>query len=64
MRALAVKLFQDKDTKRIFRPGRFLEISAERFEEINSTALGVFLVSAEKPEPKNPKGRRKNAKRS
>ena len=45
MKALVVKTFRDTRTKAIRRKGKIIEVTEERFEEINSTALGVFVVA-------------------
>jgi len=54
MKALVIKQYKDKATGKIQRKGKTIDITKERFEEINSTALGVFLEAKEKPEPKKP----------
>ena len=43
MKVKVVKLYRDKYTRAIHKPDDELEISKERFEEINSTARGVFV---------------------
>ena len=47
MRARVVKLYRDKNSKRYRKPGEIIKMSDERFEEINSTFLGIFLERAE-----------------
>jgi hypothetical protein len=61
MKAVVVKTFRDKNTNRMFRPGRTIEITEERFEEINSTALGIFVAAVGEQKPKKTKGGKKNA---
>lgn len=51
MKAAVVRSFKDKHKNTIHKPGTVITVSKERFEEINSTALGVFLVE-EKEEDK------------
>ena len=46
MKALVVRTFRDKLTKVKHRKGKFIEVTKERFEQINSTALGVFVRTA------------------
>lgn len=48
MKALVIKQYKDKATGKIQRKGKTIDITKERFEEINSTALGVFLEMKEK----------------
>lgn len=43
MKVKVVKKFKDKHTKDLHEVNEILTISKERFEEINSTALGVFV---------------------
>ncbi len=49
MKALVIKQYKYKSTGKIQRKGKTIDITKERFEEINSTALGVFLEAKEKP---------------
>lgn len=68
MQAVAVKKFRDKTTKQIIMPGMKITVTPERFEEINSTELGVFAAAVgEEPaapitQAKKTKGGKKNAK--
>lgn len=50
MKALVLNKFKDKVTKKIHKKGKIIDVTQERFKEINSTAFGVFLV--EKPAAK------------
>lgn len=43
MKVKVIKRFSDKHTKALHEAGTELIISKERFEEINSTAHGVFV---------------------
>mgnify|MGYP000956873512 FL=1 len=43
MKVKVVKRYRDKYTNLLHEIGETLEITKERFEEINSTALGVFV---------------------
>lgn len=43
MKATVLKVYRDKITKKVHKVGQELEITKERYEEINSTAFGVFL---------------------
>lgn len=49
MKAIVIKQYKDKATGKIQRKGKTIDITKERFEEINSTALGIFLEAKEKP---------------
>lgn len=43
MRVKVVKRFRDKHTNDLHDKGHEIEITKERYEEINSTSLGVFV---------------------
>lgn len=43
MRVKVIKDFRDKYTKKLHKAGEELEITKERYEEINSTAHGIFV---------------------
>ncbi|MBE0451828.1 MAG: hypothetical protein IBX70_13450 [Clostridia bacterium] len=47
MRAKVIKLYRDKNSKRYRMPGELISMPEERFEEINSTSLGIFLEQSE-----------------
>lgn len=51
MKVLVIKPFKDKYTKVIYQKGKEIEVTKERFDEINSAALGPF-VQAVKEKPK------------
>jgi len=54
-----IKRFKDKHTNLLHGVGQELEIAKERYEEINSTSLGVFVeeivVKAEEKKKKSTK---------
>ena len=43
MKARVVKKFVDKYTKQIYEIGQIIDITHERYEEINSTAHGILV---------------------
>ena len=43
MKVKVVRRFRDKYTKKIYGIGEIIEVSHERYEEINSTAYGVLV---------------------
>lgn len=43
MRVKVLKRFKDKYTKKIYEIGEIIEVTNERYEEINSTAHGVLV---------------------
>lgn len=52
MKVKVIKKFKDKLTKALYDKDSELTMSRERFEEINSTALGIFVEEIrEKKEP-------------
>lgn len=69
MKVRIIKPFRDKYTKVVYMNGQELEITNERYEEINSAALGPFVEPVdgdkepeEKPE-KKPKAKVTKAKK-
>lgn len=54
MKVKVLKVFRDKNTKKIYKAGQIIEVAKKRFEEINSTAFGVLVeeVQEGKQEPK------------
>lgn len=56
MKVKVLKVYKDKHTKNLHKKDEIIEITAERFEEINSTSLGVFveeiLEEEKKPTPR------------
>lgn len=55
MRAKAIKPFVDKKEGVTRKLGDTFTLSAERFEEINSTKFGTLVVTEEAAKPKKPK---------
>ena len=47
MKVKAIRRFRDKYTKELYKKGQILEVSNERYEEINSTAHGVLVEAIE-----------------
>lgn len=43
MKAKVIKPFKDKYTKVRYNEGELLTVTKERFEEMNSTALGILV---------------------
>ena len=43
MKVKVLRTFRDKDTNTLHRKGKEIEITKKRFEEINSTSLGIFV---------------------
>ena len=43
MKVKVIRMFLDKETKKLHRAGDVIEISKRRYQEINGTALGVFV---------------------
>jgi len=48
MDAKVIKHFTDKHTRTLHKAGEKCTVSQERYEEINSTALGFFLEEIKK----------------
>lgn len=49
MKVRVVKPFRDKYTKVVYMNGQEIEVTKERFEEINSAALGPFVDQVKEP---------------
>lgn len=65
MRVRVVKSFIDKHTKAICYIGQEIDLTQERFEELTSTALGLFvepLDPSEAPTKKKPTSTKKKQK--
>jgi len=43
MKVKVLRRFRDKYTKQVYEKGQIIEVSHERYEEINSTAYGVLV---------------------
>ena len=54
MRVRILKPFKDKNKNIIYQEGKKIEVTNERFEEINSTAHGILVeeIKEEKPAKK------------
>lgn len=48
MKVRVVKKFVDKYTKEIYEAGQIIDITHERYEEINSTAHGILVEKLDK----------------
>lgn len=47
MKAKVINVFRDKNTDTVHQVGEELELTKKRFEEINSTAFGLFVERIE-----------------
>jgi len=47
MKVKVLRKFRDKYTKYLYKAGEILELTKERYEEINSTAHGVLVKAIE-----------------
>jgi len=47
LKAKVLKQFKDKYTKELYKKGQIIEVTNERYEEINSTAHGVLVEAIE-----------------
>lgn len=54
MKVKVIKDYRDKYTRGLHKVNEELTITKERFEEINSTALGVFVEEIKEELPKEP----------
>ena len=43
MKVKVLRRFKDKYTKQVYDKGRIIEVTNERYEEINSTAHGILV---------------------
>ena len=43
MKVKVLRRFKDKYTKQVYDKGQIIEVSNERYEEINSTAHGILV---------------------
>ena len=48
MKVKVVKKFIDKYTKEVYETGQIIDITHERYEEINSTAHGILVEKLDK----------------
>lgn len=68
MKALVLKPFRDAETGKVHKQGQTIEITDERFAEINGTSHGAFLqaiAEVKKPASKKPPAKKttKNTKK-
>jgi hypothetical protein len=61
MKVKVIKTFRDKYTKVIYQKGQEIEATKERFEEINSAALGPFI---EEVKPKSKESEKKTQRKT
>ena len=47
MKVKVLRNFRDKYTKKLYKKGQIIEVTNERYEEINSTAHGVLVEAIE-----------------
>ncbi len=47
MKVKVLRKFRDKYTKEIYETGQIIDITHERYEEINSTAHGILVKKVE-----------------
>ena len=47
MKVKVLRRFKDKYTKQVYDKGRIIEVTNERYEEINSTAHGILVEAIE-----------------
>lgn len=52
MKAKVLDGFRDKHTKENYTKGQIIEVTKERFEEINSTAFGILVEEIKKTNKK------------
>jgi len=61
----AIKPFRDKHTKVVYQEGQEIEVTKERFEEINSAAFGPFVEAVVEPkEPTKPATKKSTTKKN
>jgi hypothetical protein len=54
MKAKVVVPFKDKHMKVVYQKGQEIEVTNERYEEINSTTHGVLVKAVDEPEKTKP----------
>ena len=47
MKVKVLRKFRDKYTKQVYEKGQIIEVTKERYEEINSTAHGILVKAIE-----------------
>ncbi len=55
MKVKVIKIYRDKHDRTLHKPGEELTISKGRFEEINSTARGIFVEEIKAQQQTNKK---------
>ena len=65
MKVRVIRPFRDRYTKVIYQEGQEIEVTKERFEEINSAALGPFVEAVVEPkEPTKPATKKSTTKKN
>jgi len=65
MRVKVIMPFKDKYKKVVYQKGQEIEVTNERFEEINSAALGPFVEAVVEPkEPTKPATKKSTTKKN
>ena len=65
MRVKVIMPFKDKYKKVVYQEGQEIEVTKERFEEINSAALGPFVEAVVEPkEPTKPATKKSTTKKN
>ena len=47
MKVKVLRNFRDKYTKKLYKKGQIIDVTNERYEEINSTAHGILVEKVE-----------------
>lgn len=65
MKVRVIRPFRDRYTKVIYQEGQEIEVTKERFEEINSAAFGSFVEAVVEPEePTKPATKKPTTKKN
>ena len=65
MKVRVIRPFRDRYTKVIYQEGQEIEVTKERFEEINSAASGPFVQAIGEPkEPTKPATKKSTTKKN
>lgn len=65
MKVRVIRPFRDRYTKVIYQEGQEIEVTKERFEEINSAAFGPFVEAVVEPkEPTKPATKKSTTKKN
>ena len=54
MKAKVEQMFKDKYTGAVYETGQVIDVTKERYEEMNSTAHGVLVKAVDEPEKTKP----------